>query len=238
MSKIWKTIFWVTVFAITMAYMESAIVVYLRAIYYPGGFNFPLQPIDGYIGITEIIREAITILMLISIASLAGKTALERFAYFLFSFALWDIFYYVFLKLLINWPDSLLTNDILFLIPLVWVGPVIAPLINSLIMIILAFVIIYFLQKNGYAKIRLAEWIMLIIGSIITIISYVEDYTEFLLQRFSFIELFFSANRPEIMKMTTNYMPGDFCWWIFLIGQLFFLGAVTLFIRKNSLKAT
>ena len=112
-----KTIFWVSVFGIAFGLVESAVVVYIREMYYPEGFNFPLKAISSRVITTELWREAATILMLIAIGVLAGKNAVQRFAYFLISFAVWDIFYYVFLKLFISWPESFLTWDILFLIP-------------------------------------------------------------------------------------------------------------------------
>ena len=129
---------WVIIFSIAMAFLESAVVVYIREIYYPEGFNFPLKLIDNHIAITELLRELATVIMLIAIAVLAGKNSYERFAYFILSFAIWDIFYYVFLKMILNWPLSFLEWDVLFLLPYTWVGPVIAPIINSILMIILA----------------------------------------------------------------------------------------------------
>ena len=124
-----KTIIWVTIFAIAMGFFESAIVIYLRQIVYPDGFSFPLQPIPESLATTEILREAFSLLMLLSVGILTGESTITRFAYFIFSFALWDIFYYIFLKLLINWPESLFTMDILFLLPVTWIGPVITPVI-------------------------------------------------------------------------------------------------------------
>jgi hypothetical protein len=115
-----------------MGYMESSVVVYLRAIMYPDGFGFPLAPFDSHLAVTEIFREVATIIMLLGAGIIAGKTFPERFAWFIYCFAIWDIFYYVFLKALLGWPESFMTWDILFLIPATWVGPVISPIIVSL----------------------------------------------------------------------------------------------------------
>ena len=139
---------WLTLFSIAMGFFESAVVVYLRAIYYPNGFNFPLINMNPAIAITELGREAATIVMLAGIGIVAGKNNTQRFAWFLYCFAIWDIFYYVFLKVLLNWPESLFTWDILFLIPLPWVGPVICPCIISLSMILLSVILVYFNDKN------------------------------------------------------------------------------------------
>ena len=223
----------VGIFAMAMGFMESAVVVYLREIYYPDGFDFPLQNIDGHIGITEIIREAATMIMLLGVAFLAARRAMERFAWFIFAFAIWDIFYYVFLKLILNWPESLLTWDILFLIPLTWVGPVLAPIINSLTMIILALVILYFIDRKNNCKVGVPEWTLLIAGSIVIMINYMEDYTSFMMQRFSFIELFASSNLKKIMELSSQYIPMNFNWWWFVTGELLFFAAIVIIIRKN-----
>jgi hypothetical protein len=122
-KKLFKTFLWLTLFSIAMGYMESAIVVYLRKIYYPDGFQFPLTPIEVHIRLTEILREAATLIMLITIGIVAGKTKLQRFSFFIFCFGIWDIFYYVFLKMLLGWPATIFDWDILFLIPVPWVGP-------------------------------------------------------------------------------------------------------------------
>ncbi|MFN3876453.1 MAG: hypothetical protein ACK4L7_11140, partial [Flavobacteriales bacterium] len=81
---------------------------------------------------TEVWREAATLLMLLAPAALVARSALERFAWFCYGFGVWDIFYYVWLKALIGWPGSLLSPDLLFLIPVPWVGPVWAPCAVSL----------------------------------------------------------------------------------------------------------
>ena len=149
-----KKIINLTVFALAMAFLETAVVIYLRELYYPEGFDFPLKMMDFSVGRTEFLREAATMIMILFIALLVGKTKLQKFAAFIFVFAIWDIFYYVFLKVMIGWPASLLTWDILFLIPVTWVGPVIAPVINSLMMILLAAGILY-AEKTGLKRIFL-----------------------------------------------------------------------------------
>src|SRR5215204_495359 len=137
MNPLTKKLIWVTIFSIAMGFMETAIVVYLRKIYYPGGFQFPLVPMEADLVLVEILREAATIIMLVGIGILIGKNTSQKFAYFIYCFAIWDLCYYIFLKLLLDWPESLLTPDILFLIPVPWVGPVIGPCIISMTMIVL-----------------------------------------------------------------------------------------------------
>ena len=124
------------VFALAMAFVESAVVVYLRGLFYPDGFYGTLAAFPVFYYGTEVFREAATIIMLASVAVLAARRGWwERAAYFLFCFGLWDIFYYVWLYALLGWPPSLLTTDVLFLIPVPWVAPVVAPVVASVVMI-------------------------------------------------------------------------------------------------------
>lgn len=141
----------VTLFAIAMGYVEAAVVVYLRALYYPDGFPIPIRL--GRLPIrftripefedrmpqsmlrTEIGREAATIVMLVSLAWLVGNSLVQGLGVFLLTFGVWDICYYIFLKRLIRWPESLKTLDVLFLIPVPWIGPVWLPVTVSTVMI-------------------------------------------------------------------------------------------------------
>jgi hypothetical protein len=164
---------------------------------------------------------------------LAGRTRTERFGFFLFCFGIWDIFFYVFLKLFIGWPESLLTWDILFLIPVTWVGPVIAPVINSLTMIALAVFISYFTDKNIPTRIKKPEWVLLILGSFVIIISYTFDYLNFMLKRFSLSDFFDPSRQSEILENATGYIPQAFPWWIFIVGEIFLIGAICTFVIKN-----
>jgi len=229
-----RTLLWLTLFSIAMGYLETSVVVYLREIYYPNGFYFPLVNMDIRIAITELGREAATIIMLAGIGIVAGKNNTQRFAWFLYCFAIWDIFYYVFLKLLLNWPESLFTWDILFLIPLPWVSPVICPCIISLSMIVLAFMLIHFNEKNSSLRINLKEWMLFISGSMIVILSFIIDC-------FSFIQSYtpLSSRRGvggEALEAISSYIPHHFDWWIFWLGEIFILTAIALFyVRAKKL---
>lgn len=227
------TLLYITIFSIAMGYLESAVVVYIRTIYYPGGFAFPLKEISEQIAITEIIREAATMIMLIAIAFLASKKAVERFAYFVFSFAIWDIFYYVFLKFLLNWPESFLTWDILFMLPVTFVGPVIAPVINSLMMIFLALAIIFFSDKQQKATVAKAEWILLIAGSLVVIYAYTEEFTRYMLHRFSFGELLTISANTDVLKYTCTFIPQFFKWYVFSAGILMHFVAILRYILRQ-----
>ena len=124
-------------FAVAMAWVEAAVVFYLRLI---AGHMDPYQPrpvpeVPG-LARTEVLREAATMMMLACVGWIAGKTWKGRFAYLLIAFGVWDIFYYVFLKILTGWPRTLLDWDILFLIPLPWWGPVVTPMSVAALMVL------------------------------------------------------------------------------------------------------
>jgi hypothetical protein len=226
-----KKFIYLTIFSIAMGYLESAVVVYLRMIFYPEGFTFPLKAIDQHTAVVEILREAATLIMLAGAGIITGRTRTEKFGFFLFCFAVWDIFYYVFLKLLIGWPDTLMTWDILFLIPVTWVGPVIATVINSLTMIGLAGLISYFTDKNLSIKIKKPEWLLLILGSLVTIISYTFDYLNFMLRHFNVYDFFDPSMQSELLENATGYIPQQFPWWIFIIGEGILLVSVFIFFN-------
>ncbi len=86
-----------------MGFLEAIVVVYLRQIYHPQGFDFPLGAVSPIMLSFEWLREIATIVMLVALAALAATNFLQKFCYFLYSFAVWDIFYYLGLKLLLDW---------------------------------------------------------------------------------------------------------------------------------------
>ena len=174
-NKLVTRIFWLTVFGITMGYFEAAVVVYLRAIYYPEGFAFPLKPPAGYIIAVEVGREIASILMLISVAYLAGKKFWERFGWFMFSFGIWDLLYYVWLKVLIDWPSSLVEWDVLFLIPLPWIGPVIAPVSIALLMTVFGIIIVESMHKGFDFKPVPLGYLLGVAGATIVLYSFMYD---------------------------------------------------------------
>lgn len=123
---------WAFLFAVAFAFVESAVVIYLRSLYYPEGFFFPLRVLATDHVAVELARELSTMVMIAAVAVLAGVSAWERFGFFIFIFGAWDIFFYGWLKVCINWPLTLFDWDILFLIPVPWIGPVIAPVLVAL----------------------------------------------------------------------------------------------------------
>ena len=153
-----------TVFSIAMGFLEAIVVVYLRLLYYPDGFSFPFVLLPNDQIIIEWVREIATIAMLASVGIIVGKNKMQQFLYFLFTFAVWDILYYLGLKVFLDWPESLFTWDILFLIPIPWIGPVLAPVICALVMIIFAVSTIPLQEKGYHLAIKLREWALILQG--------------------------------------------------------------------------
>jgi hypothetical protein len=126
----------VMAFAIAMAWVEAASVFYIRALV---GRIEPYQadplPLHDALGNVELVREAATLVMIATLGLLAGRTWRRRAGYAAMAFGAWDIFYYVFLRIMSGWPRTLLDWDILFLLPLPWWGPVLAPVSIALVMI-------------------------------------------------------------------------------------------------------
>ncbi len=195
-----KQLFWLMVWGIVFGYMEAAVVVYLREIYYPEGFAFPLVIIEGRIMLTEILREAATLLIIWATVCLVYKRLQSQLAAFLVLFGVWDIFYYIFLKLLLHWPESLSTWDILFLIPAPWVGPVWAPILVSIGFIYAGTAILMRNYQNHFLDFGRSFILLELLAALLIIIS-------FLIPGLSVLE---------------QTLPTHFPWYLFLTG--FFTG--------------
>lgn len=206
-----KKLFWLTIFGIAMGYLEAAVVVYLRAIYYPEGFSFPLKAMTDYKIVVEVFREVATILMLLAVAMLAGKKGWERFAHFIIIFGVWDIIYYLGLKITLDWPSTIFDWDILFLIPLPWIGPVIAPILISLLFIISGILISWSIN-NGYEfKTSKLSHIFVIIGVALILYSFMHDTGATLYQ----------------------HPPKPYRYELFIIGYVLFILAFVKSIRRT-----
>jgi hypothetical protein len=166
----------VVMFAIAMAWVESAVVYYLRTHidrivpYQPD----PL-PIIGGLGPVELMRELATLVMLFTVGWLAGKTWRARIGYMAIAFGIWDIFYYVFLKLMCGWPKSLGDWDILFLIPLPWWGPVWAPVSIAALMILWGTLASQFERPRPGALSNWRVWILNFSGMVLALYVFMAD---------------------------------------------------------------
>jgi hypothetical protein len=162
-----------------MALIEAVAVVYIR--------HGMLQASYDHVTLTrymtmEMWREVGTLVMLVTVGWLAGRRSVERWAYGLFAFGMWDIWYYVWLKVLIDWPATLLDWDILFLIPLRWWGPVLSPvLIATLICVtaVLAMVRLTQGQSLGITRTRVGIGV---VGGLLALYVFMSDSLHALFQ--------------------------------------------------------
>jgi hypothetical protein len=141
----WVRLAAVVAWAVAFAFVEAMVVFYIRRLFglrfgltfVPADFHFP----RAYLGY-EQAREAATMVMLLAVGFLAGRTWWQRFAFWLLAFGVWDIFYYVWLRVLIGWPSSLGDRDLLFLIPDEWWAPVWHPVLGSCVFIAVAMLVL------------------------------------------------------------------------------------------------
>lgn len=224
-----KITLWVTLFAIAMGLLECAVVIYLRELYYKDGFQFPLRTMPAFLGQVEVWREAATVIMLIAIGFLAGNSKLKRFAYFVYSFAIWDLFYYIFLYIFIGWPQSLFTWDILFLIPAPWVGPVWAPCLLCMIMIAGSLYIIHQPDESP-VKINSLHWTLMIGGACVCILSFMWDY---LLLQSSRLSTWHMLSSQKLFEGLQTYVPETFNSGLFFSGFMLMCLSIILSIYKT-----
>ena len=203
-------------FGTAFGYLEAAVVTYLRSLheparqrFHPGraaGELFPLLTLEQLRSAgreqqqtlaVELGREAATIVMLASIALAVAENAGQWAAAFVIAFGTWDITFYIFLKVLLGWPASLLTWDILFLIPVPWAGPVLAPVVVSAAMIAVG--IWHFRgEARGQAmRIGARHWAGILAGALVIVISFAMDYS----------------------NLMAGGMPHPFHWAVFALGM-------------------
>jgi len=166
---------WVALYAIAMAAVESAVVVYLRALHGDGGaelLSVLLHEIPDRLVTIEVGREVATLVMLVAVAALAARNAWEGFLYLALAFGVWDIFYYVWLWVFIGWPPSLFTWDVLFLIPVPWLGPVLAPVIVSLCLVAGSL----WLLSRSALRLSRGAWVLASVGAVLVLLSFTIDY--------------------------------------------------------------
>lgn len=222
-----KNLFVLTLFSISMAMLESAVVIYLRALYYPEGFKFPVETLGSTILVTELFRELATLIMLATIGYMNGSNKTERIGAFFFSFGVWDIFYYVFLKIFLNWPASILDWDLLFLLPIPWIGPVLAPCIISLTLIGIYLLILYKKQQGIAIKLHRTFWLLAALGFTVMLYTFMADSAKVL------IEVSQANHNFDLLRDIRSLIPKQYNWPFFLLGEAVLLGAVSTLLKKS-----
>ncbi len=202
-------------FAIAFGYVEAAVVAYLRSMYaplrahfYPGSASelFPLLSLDQLRTLgpehlarlkIELGREAATLLMLAGAAVAATRKPREWIAGFVLCFGMWDIAFYAFLRVLLGWPASLLTWDILFLVPVPWVGPVLAPVLVSISMIGAGLTVLW--REHGARPVRMGavRGALIVLGGATVFVAFIADFR----------------------NTAAGGNPNAFHWWWFLVGE-------------------
>jgi hypothetical protein len=166
----------VAIFAAAMAWVEAACVYYLRVMvdrvepYQPN----PL-PMRGILGEVELVREGATLVMLAITGMLAGRTWRARLGYAAMAFGFWDIFYYVFLRIISGWPASMFDWDILFLLPVPWWGPVLAPVCIASLMIVWGTLVTQQQDRIPATRFTQASWSMSWAGILLALEVFMAD---------------------------------------------------------------
>lgn len=198
------SLFLLALFAVAMGLLEAAVVVYMRRLYYPTDplSMFPMHFLDRYDVLVELSREVATIVMLLTVALLVERTSRTRsFAAFVFVFGVWDLFYYVWLKVLIDWPRTWLEWDVLFLIPIVWLGPWICPALISLLFIVWGS---WTLRSTKPIAFSTVSFTVFTIGAALGLIAFFQPALGVLVN-----------GDVEDLK---QFVPGQFWWWLFALS--------------------
>lgn len=210
----------VALFALAMAWVESAVVFYLRTmIDRIEPYQAHPLPMAGGFGLAEFVREAATIIMLATVGWLAGRNDRSRFSYFLFGFGIWDIAYYAFLKVLTPWPRSLLDWDVLFLIPLPWWGPVLAPCLIALLMVAIGTLVTQTETEQRQHWPSGLSWGLAVAGAGVALFTFMTDTL---------------AAAPGGIKAVREVLPASFNWPVFLAGWALMAAPVVSLARQLS----
>jgi hypothetical protein len=209
----------VITYAVAMAYLEAAVVVYLTsALGGHVGVLFPLQPADafGNLAWIEVGREVATLVMIATVGILAGRSAFERFAWAAVVFGAWDIGYYVWLWVFAGWPGSPAATDLLFLLPVPWVGPVWSPVVVSLALVGFGLVAARRLGAGGAIALDRRHWAACTTGGLIVILSY-------------------TLGAADVLS---GGMPGSYPWPVFVLGMAIATAAAAHAFHGHTADAT
>lgn len=198
-----KALWYVAAFAIAMAYLESAVVVYLRRIYNINDLMTSLPYFDLQIGSIEVGRELATLFMLLAVGWAVGEKLQSRLGFAVFAFGIWDIFYYIWLRVFIGWPASLFDLDLLFMIPLPWWGPVLSPVCIAVLMVVGGVRAVLLDDREMKVHFRPVEWVAMGSGILIILYAFMADALKLL---------------PADVATLTQMKPSNFNWLVYLVG--------------------
>ena len=198
-----KKLFYIAIYAIGMAYLEATIVVYLRGLYGIADLMTSVPAFDPQVSIIELGRELATLIMLLAVGLASGKRLQSQIGFALYAFGLWDIWYYIWLVVFIGCPHSLFDWDLLFLIPLPWWGPVIAPVMISVLMIIGGARLALLEERGFLVRPKWPDWAMLATGACTMLYAFMSNAI---------------ASLPSSVESLNDLRPSSFLWSIFLVG--------------------
>lgn len=163
-------------FAAAMAWMEAATVAYIRTLT-DRIEPYQVDPLPEMAGLdkTELVRELATLVMLFAAGRLAGSTRRLQIAYTAVVFGAWDIFYYFFLKIILDWPHSIMDWDVLFLLPLPWWGPVWAPASIALLLMIAGILATQFNRAGASIWPGRTAWRLSVVGALLALYLFMRD---------------------------------------------------------------
>ncbi len=190
----------VVIYAVAMAYLESAVVVYLQralGINPDNLFSLHAAEVAADLAAIEAGRELATIVMLAAVGILVGRRWVDRLAWTAAAFGVWDVFYYVWLWVFIGWPHSLNTWDVLFLVPVPWAGPVWAPIAVSIALVVFGLAAARRVGRGEAVQVGLMRGFAAVIGGIVVVLS-------------------FTANATALLE---GEMPAAFPWPVFVAGM-------------------
>jgi hypothetical protein len=213
MKSIIKNLILLTFFSIAMGFLESAVVVYLRGLLTTTNEIARLGP---YVPV-ETLREAVTIVMLFTVGWLTAGRFIPGLAYSLFAFGIWDVFYYIWLRVLIGWPSSFFSRDVLFFIPVRWTGPVLAPMLISAILCTGSVLFLLRQEKGLPHGITWPRALVFCTGGLIDLYAFLEESLLTLAQ----------GRQPDFTDLSH-----PFNWFIFLIGLALMAAPVLIPVAK------
>ncbi len=220
----WRWI-WVVTFAAAFAWVEMAVVLYLHEICFSGSLSFPLplawkngELVVNHLMRVEFGREIAAFLILAAVACTAGRNLWQKFAFFLIAFGVWDIFFYIWMRLGAGWPENLLTWNILYALPLPWVAPVLAPLLIAFAMAAAGGLILYFENKGHEIRWRWFDWIIMFGCASLMLAAFWWDWKNIIRV---------PADPPN------TGIPNPFAWWLYLPAYIFSVGYFAFRMRQN-----